>query len=376
MKRLLLIFALCGSAFAADIYFGPTSAGGNTGANCANAYAYNDGTHGWSQSAQQVAGNNLHVCSGTYTLAANGVVLSTTNAGTSGSRITWVADQGAATFQAPYFSLSGAFEINNQYWTLNGVSYSNLTIQNTDNGSPTSTCIAGTGGGGTCGSQHGSMMVVVNTNPANLIVENMSWTNGYLYATGTTDSWCFSNCQGSGGIVGGYYLGDSNVTFDHISCNYFWNCFNGWGNNIVVSFFHCNNSAACSWWIGTQGPTATGDVYHDGLCENIGTWYSGATDNFHLECLHIEDDPDTLVGMMIYNNKFGSAASTGVGDQTAYVYMSGSNSGLLFFNNFCYFASTDFLPCLEGGNTFPNATIVNNTSLRRQRDFGSDRVYL
>src|ERR1039458_3168244 len=102
MRMRLIIFALflfCGVAFATDIYFAPSSAGSNNGTNCSNAYAYNDGTNGWSLSAQQSAANNLHVCSGTYGSAGStsaSSLITFVNSGSSGSPITLVADQGAA----------------------------------------------------------------------------------------------------------------------------------------------------------------------------------------------------------------------------------------------------------------------------------------
>jgi hypothetical protein len=49
MKRSIfpVILLLCApSCWASDTYFAATSAGSNNGTSCANAYAYNDGTHG------------------------------------------------------------------------------------------------------------------------------------------------------------------------------------------------------------------------------------------------------------------------------------------------------------------------------------------
>jgi hypothetical protein len=131
---MFVIFA-AGLSAANDIYFAPTSTGSNNGTSCANAYAYNDGTHGWSLSAQQVAGNNLHICSGTYTASANGTLMTFVNSGSSGSPITLIADQGAATFTSPYFNTAVGAITNTgtlSYVVVNGDG--NLTIQNTANG--------------------------------------------------------------------------------------------------------------------------------------------------------------------------------------------------------------------------------------------------
>jgi len=68
-SRLVLLFAfllLPSFCHATDIYFAQSAAGGNNGADCADAYAYTDGTHGINISGNWVAGNTLHIC-GTIT---------------------------------------------------------------------------------------------------------------------------------------------------------------------------------------------------------------------------------------------------------------------------------------------------------------------
>jgi len=135
LLTVMFVILAAGFSTATDIYFAPTATGSNNGTSCANAYAYNDSAHGWNLSAQQSAGNNLHICSGTYTASANGTLMTFVNSGSSGSPITLIADQGAATFQAPYFNtVNGAITNTGvrSYLVINGDG--NLTIQNTANG--------------------------------------------------------------------------------------------------------------------------------------------------------------------------------------------------------------------------------------------------
>jgi hypothetical protein len=45
---------------ASNIYFAQTAQGANNGADCADAYAYNDGNNGINKSVNWVPGNTLH----------------------------------------------------------------------------------------------------------------------------------------------------------------------------------------------------------------------------------------------------------------------------------------------------------------------------
>jgi len=347
-----LFASLC--ARASDLYFGPTSAGSNSGTSCANAYAYNDSAHGWSTSASQVAGNNLHVCPGSWTFGNGAVILTTANGGTSANPITLIADQGSVTLKAGYFNAGGAIQITKPYWVINGVNYTNLTIENTSNGTRGGKCLEGS-----CSTQQASQFINFNY-VNNVTIKNLSVVNNYVLTPGANDTWCFNNCQPANTSI--EYLGSSNVQIDHVLCHDTWNCFNGWGNNTVLSYTTVYNAAAATWWIGAQSPMATGVVIHDNWWYGSGAWWTSG-DDFHLENAHIENDPYTLSGMMIYNNKFGPENNDHYdrGAQTAHVYLSGSVSGLLFFNNICANSPTDFMPCVEANNGFPKGSFFNNT---------------
>ena len=365
--RTAIIFALlCLSAFATDIYFAPTSAGSNNGTSCGNAYAYSDATHGWSQSAQQSAGNNLHVCSGTYTLSAGGSFLNSVNSGTSGSPITWIADQGAVTVQAPYISGSGGATIGNAWWVLNGDN--NLTIQNTLNGTSGGSCI-----GGSCSDQQASIFIELTCSTCNDVVENMSLVDNYVHSS-TGDN--FGQAQS----VGVYFLGSSNVTISGITCHDAWACLNGWGSNVLV-YSNTFYNVATAWWFGPNVPTSS-LIIHDNLCYDTGVWYTTA-DTFHLECFHIFPNSGTgnVSGLQFYNNFMGPQTNSS-GAQTADLFTEGPFTSPEIFNNVCYNLSTDFMPCFEfststgGSFTWTNGLIVNNTTLQGSYSQGGNESYI
>src|SRR5271170_6563851 len=125
--RCLLLFLLVplfiaspASSAATNLYFAQAAAGAADGSSCANAYAYNDGTHGIGLSATQQPGNVLHLC-GTFSLPANTPFVSAVNSGTSASPITLRFETNAIV-EAPYFTngYSAVISLYRDYWILDG----------------------------------------------------------------------------------------------------------------------------------------------------------------------------------------------------------------------------------------------------------------
>ncbi|MBV9483874.1 MAG: hypothetical protein JO249_24465 [Acidobacteria bacterium] len=343
-----LILFVAPVSFASDIYFAPTAQGSNNGSNCASAYAYNDNGHGWSLSAQQGPGNILHICAGTYNAAAGSTIFSTASAGASGSPITLVADQGAATLQAPYFSTGGALSISRDFWVING--NNNLTIQNTLNGTPGATCP-----GGPCSYQQQSVGVSIGGN--NVTVENMKLRN-YVHKSG--DSCCTPTLFG---IMG---LGLSNIAISGNTINGNRVAINLWGSNITINNNTLTDNSA-AWWFGS-GSATSGVAFHDNYMANVGNWNAGG---FHLEYVHLFTFSGAISGLQLYNNYFGNP-NCGPAPNcsgTAKFYHEGSSSGESLFNNIFW---TDdgfsYLPAIEfetqtggGGFSHVNPRILNNT---------------
>jgi hypothetical protein len=344
---LTFVLVLAATAGASDVYFAPNAQGSNNGSNCANAYAYNDGTHGWNASSSQVAGNNLHACPGTYNASAGGTMLTTVNSGSSGQPITLIADQGAATFQSPYFSAGGGIAVNNTYWVINGDN--NLTIQNTLNGSPGASCI-----GGPCSYQESSYAIVANA--GNLIVENTTFSDIYLHVRNDTN--------GTGSAV--YFLNDNNVTISGNTIHDARLALAGWGSNVVVSNNTMYNCAA-AYWFGANVSTSN-VLIHDNYMYNVGNWAT-TNDTFHLEYIHMFTNYGSYTpigGLQIYNNYFGSPGANCC--QSAMLYFEGSYENPMIFNNVFQNANNgvDYMPAINmevvsSPYKVTNPVFVNNT---------------
>lgn len=362
-----VIFLLAFPAFATDIYFGPTSAGSNNGTSCANAYAYNDATHGWSLSAQQVAGNNLHICTGSWPAFSSGAtVFTAVNSGSSGSPITLIADQGTVVWQAPYFNNSGAIVLGPAYWTVNGDN--NLTIENTLNGTPASynggaTCI-----GGTCTQQQNSRLVYIKPCPnstCNIEVKGLTLYNPYVHLPLSGDT-----VIGIGAAECIYLgLGNNNITIDNNKCRNAVDGIDGWGNNIDEhsnEIYYCDTCVA----FGSSAPTSNFLFYANHIHDNY-TW-DETGDSYHHDGLHFYpiNGGANVVGFIAYNNQFDG--NFGTCCQTANFVLEASMTKPIMFNNVCLSQGGDYgMPCFDsfqngtGGaapNTVASPVFYNNST--------------
>ena len=158
-KLLMVLLVLCvAPAKANDIYVAATSAGGNTGADCADAYVYTffNSSSNWASTGSGEtkigAGTTVHIC-GTITLSAGGgPVFQFQGSGASGNPVILKWETGAI-LQAPYFV--DAIDFNGKsYITLNGgptcgetafatVTACNGIVQNTLAGTSGQTCVGG-----------------------------------------------------------------------------------------------------------------------------------------------------------------------------------------------------------------------------------------
>ena len=369
MKSFLLILALCLPAMAADIYFAPTSAGSNNGTNCSNAYAYNDGTHGWSLSAQQVAGNNLHVCSGTYTLSAGATILTAVNSGSNGSPITLIADQGAAIFQAPYFAATGGIIISKNYWTIDGSS--NLTIENTLNGSSTATCL-----GGTCTQQQSSELIVGSG--TNITVKNLTAIDAYVHKEGTA----LSNDGGAAqsGNTGVEVDGNNDVVTG-VTCHDAFSCISEGGNVTAgVSIDH-NTLTLCNHCItvAVGSGTISGVAVHDNDISSMYNWDNPTNDYHHNGYMQFSSS-GSCITTSLYNNYIHGLmsrdATYGATHVTAWMFLEYCAQGTQVYNNILEAdAGAQNYPAngyiTEGGTNDTGSTYYFNNTIIGPNDGGS-----
>ena len=360
MRKLLPLVLLVGfvaPCFAADIYFGPTATGGNNGADCSNAYAYNDATNGidGTGTASWVAGNTLHLCGGIWSGSSGQQWVVTKASGAPGNVITIKFETGAI-LSAPYHSVNGAILIQNSYITIDGGT--NGIVQNTTNGTNGSpNCITAP-----CSTQQPSIFVRINSG-SNIELKNLTLSDIYVH-----DSIYNDNDISGDTTYGLYSLGNSNITVDHNTCHDAKCCFTLWGTSAVISY---NTAYNTNWEVGSGIIVpVTGLQINNNLFTQSCAWYT-TSGKYHLNNVHLFPNGGTgnYSGVVIYNNHFAGGCLLGA--QTAHLFLEGGFTGLQIFNNLFdnqnggtpYNFPPIWLQSLNAGVTWPitNPLIVNNT---------------
>jgi len=361
MRKLLPLVLLVGfvaPCFAADIYFGPTATGGNNGADCSNAYAYNDATHGidGTGTASWVAGNTLHLCGGIWSGSSGQQWVVTKASGASGNVITIKFETGAI-LSAPCHSVNGAILVQNSYITVDGGT--NGIIQNTANGTQGSpNCI-----NGSCSTQQPSILVRLNSSE-HIEVKNLTMSDPYVH-----DNEKDSNDTAQSTVYCVYSLGNPNVTLDHNTCHDAYYGFTIWGTNTVISYNTLYNNGTADIGSGINTPQAGLQIDHNSMTKSC-NWFT-TTDAYHLNNVHIFSNSGTgnYGGVVVYDNYFAGGCLLGA--QTAHLFLEGSYTSPQIFNNVFdnqngatphYFPSLYLQTNVSGGPwTITNPLIVNNT---------------
>jgi hypothetical protein len=337
---------------ASDIYFAQTAQGANNGADCADAYAYNDPTHGInnSQPGSFVAGNTLHICGGTWNGAAGQQWIKSSLSGTSSSPITIVFEAGAI-LSAPYHNNQGAINISGSYYTIDGGT--NGVIQNTADGTPGySGCI-----NGSCNQQQDTRAIYLTG--TNVEVKNLTISDLYVYKQGSGDS--FPNDDGQEGIY--FSGGHNNITIDHNVIHDMNHGLDGWGNNINIFNNEIYNCGRCT--VAGPGTVISGYIFHDNSTHDLNLAGSGV----HCDGIHMfpNSSGQQMQNVQLYNNLFYNPCN---GDNTAFMYYEGSFAGSIYnFNNVCLFSASQANFCIEAGfdggvsSTISGAIVVNNSCI-------------
>jgi len=400
--------AVAATASANDIYFAQNAQGANNGQDCADAYAYNDGTNGINKAANWAPGNTLHIC-GTISAPAGTNLITCQASGSSSGPITIKWESGAI-LQEPYFGTGGSAGIN-----LTGCNYITLDGGNTGVASlPTSSQAYNTGGviqayaNGTSGtsacpgaSSTGTAACTYQTNPTtliqaansnNLTVENL--VIGPAYVVTATDG-----NNGAPGAAGIYFQG-SNVTItnnqfhdDGIGID---NTSYGTASNTVISN---NDFQEQGWALGCAGATGVNANYqfYGNHLHNFDRWTLTPA---HVNGIHCYDLGQGSAGgissFYLYNNLFdgnmGSCcwtawayfeadgpgqnwvANTGALYAFNNVFVAPSNcclngngllnygggQGHMILNNYFYGTQAQGGPCIDFTGSGPGQTIENN----------------
>jgi hypothetical protein len=349
----ILVAAGISSASAADIFFAQTAQGSNSGADCANAFAYNDATNGVNnnQAATFVAGNTIHLC-GTWSGGNGQQWIVANNNGASGNPITITFEPGAV-LQAPYHNLGGAIRINGSFYVVDGGT--NGLIQNTSNGtSGYSGCPAGA-----CTQQQQNTRAVYSQGNNNEI-KNLTIGPFYVIRPGSGDG--NANSEGIEGIY--FCCGHNNITVDHNTIHDMNHGIDGWGDHILEYNNEVYNCGRCVLF----GPAVSNDfVFHDNIIHDLGV-YDGTgvhEDGIHMFPSSSGQHADNVV---LYNNYFYNPGTA----NTAFMYFegqfgNGTSGAQQVFNNLCILAANQADFCIEAGedsgqNTpIVGALFANNT---------------
>lgn len=272
MKIFLLVILSCFPALATNaVYIAATSAGGNTGVDCADAKAlsYFNTAGSWSATPTGIQigpDTTAHLC-GTFTAsAAADSYIQFQASGSSGHPVILLWESGAVV-QAPYFSAAhGAVDLNGKsFLTLDGGT--NGVLKNTANGS-------------SLANQQASALIQ-SSNSSNITVQNLSIGPVYVHVSSPNDP----NGSGAYGIN---LQGGSNETIQNNTITQCDVCIlMAWHNgnsNWTISGNTITNANQHIEMGGLDGTVTTISV-HNNECSGWANW-DDTGDNYHHNCLH------------------------------------------------------------------------------------------
>jgi hypothetical protein len=388
MRKLLLIVGLLGlfltpsmtwGTSIANIYYAQSAAGSGDGSSCANAYAYNDGTNGfsiagkWGSGSTQIGpGTTAHICGTITGVSMSSTLLTFKGSGTAGSPITLKFETGAG-LSAPSCGGVGG---GTGCILVSNVTYprSYITI---DGGTPCGWTLA-TGSEGTCNG------TIVNTNSGtgltagtstngiemtfctNCEVKNLGIYNIYVQSGGDTNA----NPQGENCIT---FSGTNILIHDNLMHDVGWCLWysevNGDDNLQIYNNEIYNTPHPVNFSGGATG-TATNAFFYSNHFHDYENWNDGG---YHVEGIHTDGTGCVFNGLYFYNNFLGPGTGHNL---FANVYFSvnavgAGNPGMVnnsaVFNNLILMDGTGGEYGIDigagNGNVVYNNTIVNtNTS--------------
>lgn len=313
--------ALTAPGWAEDIYVAETAAGGNTGADCANAKAMSwlNNASNWGAGADKVsAGDTVHLC-GTLTSSLN-----IAGSGSSGLPIT-ILFEGGAKFSKAYWGTgaNGAIHGSGKSWiTIDGGT--NGIVENTANG--------------TALENHQSSKPLNFDSCNNITIRNLTVQNIYLRTYNSTD---FAGISTSLSALdcNNFTVHDCTFTHSHnmlyfarisagISSN--WNLYNNtlnYSSGPVIFGTGANNAII-----------DTVNFYNNTV--NMGNQFSfPGGEHWHGDSIHIWADQSgaQVNNVKIYGNTFGPQhpmkVAEGNSANTAIIYVETATHNVWIYNN-------------------------------------------
>lgn len=300
LLAMLFVILLSGFSSASDIYIAQNAAGGNTGADCADAHAASwfNSSANWGSGAGKIGpGTTAHLC-GTLTTA-----LTALGSGTSGNPITILFESGAQISLAACGSTG----------CLNIAAKSYITIDGGTNGLIQATNV------GTGLSNGDSVAVYARSGSSHIEVKNLTITNMYVITSPSDNS-------ASGSYYGLWNDGD-HMLFHN---NTIHDCYAGVktesDNN---SSYYSNTIYNNNWGIFLSGNSTNG-VNHDLIYGNeiydFDKWDTTA-DTYHHDGIFLAGNgtPAHVQNNQIYNNylhgTISNSSNCPVNCMTAYIFL-------------------------------------------------------
>jgi hypothetical protein len=301
-----------------QVYIAQAGAGGNTGADCANArsVAWFNNSASWGNGADQIGpGTIIHLC-GTFTGTPGATGLIFQGSGTLAKPITILFESGSL-MTAPYWSAAIGCTSKN-YITIDGGT--NGIIENTASGTSMSYQPSATYG-------------INLTSCSHITVKNLTIRNMYM-KTGTT-----SDGGGSYSIISHY--GDDFKIYNNTVNNARGLIYIAYDALTTAEIYNNTLDAFCFGVVILDTNAATSatnvQIHNNNIGPHMHLWNDAAS-SFHIDGIFIgaTNTGSSFTNSKIYNNYVHGDMCNGAGNCTGYIYVSGqagNTSGIYVFNN-------------------------------------------
>lgn len=374
---LAVIFVILATGFstASDIYIAQNAAGGNTGADCADAHpvSFFNNSSNWGSAAGQIGpGTTAHLC-GTITSE-----LYVRGGGASGSPVTILFETGAQIQVSPGCDGNGCLNLGgNSHLVIDGgldtpcgwntaknasEGSCNGTVESMLYGSRGATCP-----GGACTTQANSSVgtLIQSTNGSDVEIRNLNVGPSYVHNS-------LSDNGGTQGIVL-TNVGSVNI-HDNKLHDAGWHTVLAYTNGAQTNWTIANNDLYNNGHMialgGNNSASLNGFTMSGNYCHDMNNWDT-TSDAWHNNCIHMYGDganKSTLTNVTITNNIMGGNMGN---NATAQLFSESQSSisNVYIFNNLLYSS-----PTVNGGERlflytmctrscyFVNNTMMGNSS--------------
>jgi hypothetical protein len=353
---------------AANIYIAQNAAGGNTGADCADAYAvswFNNSSNWGSNAAQIGPGTTVHLC-GTFTSQINGQ-----GSGSSGSPITVLFESGA--------QISVQVCPSNGCMNFNGSSY--LTIDGGTPCGPGTACnssLSGTGNitntaNGTGLANQSPSQAIYCLSCSHVEIRNLLIQNLYVHASvsDVTVDQTQVNCV--------FVSGSNILVHDSTMHDAGWCLIDSFQSGDANVSFYNNDVHDVDHGYVLSGPTSSitaGPFYfYNNKIYGFSNWDTTANNYHHdgIHCFSGSSSGQTINGWYIYNNTIGNPNYTSGANINSFIYIEGSTgppcatttSPIYVFNNIFlidHYSTAGHMGLFSGKPVAYNNTLISTDS--------------